>query len=671
MLVVWWLSTFFYLSKTVALAVPNIIDSAILPSKLISVLPSCGQRCVASSIAFAWPSDCCGSTTNLPCLCTTKSKTGFTLGEIIVQCLASACSASVDNGNKTLLQQQYNICADQPGDLPNTHPTLTATTPQTARITSEPSIIKNSFLTSTLAGVQSTEVISSASKTSSTAIFSSPTISPTISSSSVVSTSAVVQSSSTRESTASLTSTTHWITTSSTSRTSSIRSTATSSEPVPSRASISVSNSRRPLKGVEIAAITIGSLVVVSILFSMIMICLRQRQKGRRSGGDTSGFITLPSPSSTVGASRIGRAGLGNVPERPNRPSTGPGTRTVLTAPMKKVQHSSHLPSVNPDEIGVAISLDSKSLPQTPQNSSGSPSRSNSRLLPDKPVYKPVSPVTPRPFSDVTEFEDVIGMYNRSSSDTSVDWATAYYTSPFNPDEHLRGFQYAREMGALPAISRPTPVTNPQGWDSSGPKRLRTGENPIRIGNERRRESIVQGFPRPPRGIWPRQPETSHNIPHTPTPRPTKPFHEPPEENVSPISPSNLQYPTIPRSLSTTPTQVNSNSSPTRPSLPPRNDTYARNEDLVIATTQALEEITGSSKLLAEQAERDARLRQLHLRDEVERARQGIEIMRQRAATAAARIQRAQGMGLPSGPRPLGHRTVGLEQGGVLRSRPQ
>jgi hypothetical protein len=85
---------------------------------------------------------------------------------------------------------------------------------------------------------------------------------------------------------------------------------------------------------------------------------------------------------------------------------------------------------------------------------------------------------------------------------------------------------------------------------------------------------------------------------------------------------------------------------PQRPLPPPpllRNDTYSRSEDLVVATTQALAQATGSPQhwternLLAEAD--DSELRQLRLTDEVARARQGLELMRQRAAQAAANIR--------------------------------
>ena len=49
---------------------------------------------------------------------------------------------------------------------------------------------------------------------------------------------------------------------------------------------------------------------------------------------------------------------------------------------------------------------------------------------------------------------------------------------------------------------------------------------------------------------------------------------------------------------------------------------------------------------MAEHA-RDAKVKQLHLNDEVERARQGINLMRERAATAAANIRNQPPMQQP------------------------
>lgn len=535
------------------LAFPQPRESSSLPGRLESLLPQCAQSCVSIVARSAWPSSACSSRQDIGCLCRSESTSGFTLGEIGIQCIASSCPESIHE-DSVLRRIVYFVCSDQEDALPNTHSILTATAPEIPAATrGTPAINANIVVTGT-ADVEPAPTPSSLSISESS------------------------QPSPSQETQASL----------SASRTllvSSPSSTQSQTQQVSSQTTSPTPQSDSALTSGQIAGVAVsGSIAFVIFVVATLIFCLRIRKKRLRTRGETSGFRVLSSPH--LGFLEKGREETGVADTgKPNIAQAPQGVQPGSLRPVLKLVTSNDAPK--PDEIGIAISAESVELQQMQRDTPREVFRENSALLPDKPVYHPVTParVHRRPSSHRTVFEDDGSSdYNGSittatSCRNSFDFATAYYSDQSRANDHLRGYQFTKELGRSPITTHP--------------------------------EFVSDAY----------------------TPRLNRSNSDDDTAAVSPISPERLKYPPIPQSLSNAIGKL-----PARPAGPDRNDTYTRNEDLVIATTQALTRATGSPlwterKVLADP---DRDLMQLHLKDEVDRARRGLTLMKERNNALAA-----------------------------------
>lgn len=90
---------------------------------LWSMVPECAQKCVENFVKTEYTAQDCTTPSNIECLCKTKTPSGLTLGEGALTCVYAVCSESVIKSSNV-----YRICDSVSGALPETHPTLTATT---------------------------------------------------------------------------------------------------------------------------------------------------------------------------------------------------------------------------------------------------------------------------------------------------------------------------------------------------------------------------------------------------------------------------------------------------------------------------------------------------------------------------------------------------------------
>jgi hypothetical protein len=95
-----------------------------LPGDLTDQLPSCSFLCIESFVQQNYSPSDCASTSNLDHLCQTRSRTGHTIGELSLQCIASDCAGQATNN---ILLAAYNVCEGVDNALPNTATVINAT----------------------------------------------------------------------------------------------------------------------------------------------------------------------------------------------------------------------------------------------------------------------------------------------------------------------------------------------------------------------------------------------------------------------------------------------------------------------------------------------------------------------------------------------------------------
>ena len=105
---------------SVALAGPQSL--VFLSPYISSFIPTCAQLCFEEFINDSFPTSVCSNQQDLSCLCTSKSRTGFTLGEGALQCLAQDCRDESDLD----LALAYEICSGVPNAVSETHRIITA-----------------------------------------------------------------------------------------------------------------------------------------------------------------------------------------------------------------------------------------------------------------------------------------------------------------------------------------------------------------------------------------------------------------------------------------------------------------------------------------------------------------------------------------------------------------
>ena len=715
----------FMASVALGIALPQTRSTQSIPAQLNKILPICAQGCVSSMASSAWPRSICSSTEDIACLCDSESLSGFTLGGLGLQCLASSCPASTGLDH-ALLERVYRVCNGQSGTRSNTHPILTAT----ARDTTTQQALATKILDDGTAGMitsSSTTGVGPRLTTSPAANSAGPSSSRDMSGSQPTN-GPSSQPATTASTSVSIT-------------------TIISTPTLPSQPTQALDRqrSRFPTTG-QLVGILVGgglSLVITSVLAVLLFLKYRER---RQMKTETSGFKTLSSPTPDRGEQEMQPDRYGGARPRPvvDEASTRDAAATGRAERRQSENHHHHhhqhqtIPNwstgrgpTHKNEIGLAISPESQETSYSLRNAEAERIRSNSALLPDKPVYRPASPaaVIPpqhRPFSDTTVIDDDRGErmtgHVRSpgtlSCNGSMDWPTSYYLSDSNTDEHLRGFQFAQRMSTPPVILPPLPATESY---MTQLKLARSGgsNHAVHDGSRGLSHGGDGEYFAPPKGSQlgrsggssssmdmmtegGRVESIEYDGPLTPVP---ESIGEEEGELASAISPDRLKYPTVPISLSpvvkpvspfffassspstsslhlyppplhsalsrSPPSPLHSNLSRSPPPPPPpphspppppppsrprrpspplfRNDTYTRNEDLVIATTQALTQASignGGGGLPAERRPtkvpgvlantQEDEIRRLHLLDEVKDARRGLEVLRQRTTAAAA-----------------------------------
>lgn len=352
---------------------------------LASLVPACAHGCLRSFVADSFPSSTCRHQSDLGCLCTRDSKTGITLGEGALRCLASGCA-----DNSTAISEAvsvYEVCRKIPNAKHMTHQTLTATHVVVKTVHdfgAHPSTMAEDDRNTQLSFPSS---ISRPSPVSVSAMTNSSfptglitdTIIPSISPSTTFD----------RPET----------TTGATSPTPSTYSSVTPSETgiqiSATPTTLAAATPQPALTKSQTAGVTVGSIAAAGLVFGLLALifCLRDRKKKRRGSDASFGNdkIVIDQPRTPSPPSSSAPAFL-DVEYGPREVDAGqpPHTRALIARPQSN-RWSFWRKSVKPEDIGVAIARNPVAQttydhsPITPMSAASY--ATTSRLLPDKPTY--------------------------------------------------------------------------------------------------------------------------------------------------------------------------------------------------------------------------------------------------------------------------------------------
>ena len=349
------------------------------------VVPTCAHGCLRSFVADSFPSSTCQSQSDLGCLCTRDSKTGLTLGEGALRCLAAECGK-----NSTAIREAirvYDVCQIFFKAKPRTHPTLTATQ---VVVTTVPS---SSLPTSTMSGEDiETEPSVHTRTRRRTTISASPTRDVPIPSHIVTDTSILATPTSTISNVPSNTESTSI----DPSTSDPVTSFPTNSQSSPS-VTAAAASTQPVLTKSEIAGVTVGSVAAAGVVFGLLALffCLRGKRNRKRRFSDASfgndrivvDEPRTPSPPLAPAVQDVERGFV--EPE-----TSGPydhGAEAAFARPQSNSRWSLFRRSVKPEDIGVAVAPGAAQ--QTPYDPSpitpvsAASYETTSQLLPDKPTY--------------------------------------------------------------------------------------------------------------------------------------------------------------------------------------------------------------------------------------------------------------------------------------------
>ncbi|KAI9678054.1 MAG: hypothetical protein M1817_005998 [Caeruleum heppii] len=433
-----------------------------LPDELVSLIPSCGQPCLASFISSSWPS--CSSTDSIDCLCRSTSTSGYTLGERAVQCVASGCPPTLE---RRTMRSIYGICEGRPDARPNTHSTLTATSSSIPTPSDDQPFINGHFAKSTSEDASPTALPSSIRHPG-------PSVIQDILSTATQTSSLLTSPSST--------------TSSSSSSPTSLQSQGAESMPATS--------TPRPatINGGVIAGIAVAGVASACLTIGLLLCCryFRRRRQSKRTS-DTPSFKIKPAqvdpPSRPPLVSRISQA------------FRQPSATLPVTAPPRSIpstdRFSVYRRNATLSGIGITFAPEQEPHP-TPIFSRTPPShripaaayRSTSALLPDKPTFHPTRPApariqpfqfqdpTHQPWSSSPPPPSVAGDSRRtsfacststisSSCRTSIEWENEHMLLKNGPYDPKR-LQWAKEMTVSP-VDAPQPGALGLGPDTRWP----------------------------------------------------------------------------------------------------------------------------------------------------------------------------------------------------------
>lgn len=361
-----------------------------LPGTLDVLLAACSKSCLGRFIADNYPSS---NSTNILALCTTKSASGFTLGEAALICESAYCGAD-GQVDKSI----FSICASIPQAIRPSHQSLTVVPMATSQLTpgSNPfsSALPSSIGAPAVTSVDATK-FTTPTTAAPTALLSVPsTPNPSSTLSTTTSTSSSPAPSSTLSAATSSppsfpSSQPSSAQPSSTMSTRSASSTTTQpgesdsvmtsgSQPDVARAT---SQAQENLNAGQIVGISLAALAILGIVIGVLMFwCYRRRERGRnRRGSRWSEVIDKQPPSPFSPTEHQMEAGLTNA--RAQTPDHSQRYYAAPTAPQEK-RRSFWRRSVKPEDIGVALSPE---IVQAGSPNSISSQRTTSQLLPELP----------------------------------------------------------------------------------------------------------------------------------------------------------------------------------------------------------------------------------------------------------------------------------------------
>ena len=367
-----------------------------LPPFLSNIIPTCAQDCLTNFITASFPTSICPSQQDRSCLCTRNSRSGFTLGEGALQCVASSCIGEYESD----LRDAYELCSGIASAIPMTHETITVTvqllTTVTPSIQIDPPTTSErasfssatSCITKTMASSTSSNMFPSSSDHSSTfqsiptsiiTASGSPTI-PHLISTDIPSGSLIPSASTTAFAAISSSSSSH------------------GAIPAASVTSPSKSILTRPqIAGVATAGAATAAIAIAILAF---FFCCRKRRKNRDSnssfGQDQLPDMSQFPPSAlapTVKNSEVSRQQVSEAP---------PKAQQVLGVPSRYNEQTwdAYNDATNPVDGTVGAvprsGHSTQSSQETPPPSATS-YRTTSRLLPDKPTISSLYPAPLNP----------------------------------------------------------------------------------------------------------------------------------------------------------------------------------------------------------------------------------------------------------------------------------
>ena len=348
------------------------LSTVSLTPDLAKVIPSCAQSCVKSFVAEEYKT-VCGPPPNFDCLCVNNTPSGFTIGEISLECLVSSCQ----DVQESVLASVYAVCISVPNARPNTHTIITATRPSVTSSTSTASSTNSN-------GNISSSTFSSKDHTT----FSTSTSASSVASRSQSTIATRTSSSSQHSSSLSTTNTPFIIPT--ISSTPSTKATAAA-------ASTSAAAAAPILTKPQIAGVVVASLGAVALAFGLcfFLFCLRKRKSKRRYSESSFGGKNIgESEDSSPDMANIAARDFGRDPQPREEPPAMPPPmprgplRLVTPATSSEDGWEDYQRTMTKDNIGKAVespipTATAEHSPNTPKSNR----TTDSQLLPDKPRY--------------------------------------------------------------------------------------------------------------------------------------------------------------------------------------------------------------------------------------------------------------------------------------------
>lgn len=389
--------------------------SSCIPSQVIETVPSCAISCLESFIETEY-STTCANTVSLEFLCITPNPSGFALGEAALRCVVSDCSSTSSEG------VVYNICAGIAGSVPETMGTITATlAPTTVPSTSTtlPPTVAEPSTTPTLSTLAT--ATGSPSVVTTTPAPAPPTTQTTISLTSASSTRANAETATT------------------------------------TAASVARVQSTTLSTG-AVAGIAVGGVAVAAAVCSIIffLFCLRKKRRSKRPDSQRWSITgTFPPPPRGKDIEQAG-----SVPA----PAFSPNQRFYASAVPEQKRRSFWRKSINPQDIGVAVSpgkVEQASPTSMVSEKSASRLLANSEapsMWPAPLMSFPAPPkgIPRRTVNAVPVFDEqpINGPFN---SNPTFRVHAPYETRLSQPPQQLTLTSYSRPLNSIPRVNIQAP----------------------------------------------------------------------------------------------------------------------------------------------------------------------------------------------------------------------